>query len=127
MKNNMKRYAEYLMMIDLLMNFNAKDFTAIRYSNKSIKIISKMPNKRSPLFFSNGNNIPLSVWLKSARFLIIRKESLSVCGPRKNAVEHTNKKVAVIFSPFNNRGALIKPLIRFKYNMKGLKILANTI
>lgn len=114
------------MVNGLLRNCDAKDFIAIRYSNQSINITSTMPNKKS-LFFSNGNNIALSVWLKSVRFPIIIKESWSECCPKKNPVEQTNRKVAVMFSPLSRPGALIKPLIRLKFDINGLEILANTI
>ena len=114
------------MEIDLRRNFEAKDFSAIRYSNQSIKIIRTMPNKRSP-FFNNGNKIAVSVWLKSVRFLIIRKESWRGCVPKKNPVEQTSRKVAAMFNPLSSLGVLIKPLARLKFAMKGLEIFASTI
>ena len=114
------------MITGLLRNFDAKDFIPTRYSNQSIKMIRAMPRIKSP-FFIIVNRIALLVLLKSARFLIMRKESCSEFVPRKNAVEHNRRKVAVILSPFSMRGTLVNPLIRSKFDIRGLKILARMI
>jgi hypothetical protein len=125
MKNNMPRYAVYRMVTGLFINFDLKEVMATWYSNQSMKMIKRMPRIKS-LFLNNSRNA-LPEWLKSHRFPMSMKESPSGCCPKKNPVEQTSRKVAVIFSPWSNRGKRVSPLTRLKEVMSGFETLARII
>jgi hypothetical protein len=55
MKNNMPRYAVYLTVIGLFINFDLNEVMSTRYSNQSMKMIKRMPRIKS-LFLNNSIN-----------------------------------------------------------------------